>query len=62
MISHADPRGAQLGILVMYGTSDSGKERLTDEIDSVNMKVNINMSALKRGRKQVEEIESLMAQ
>lgn len=30
---------------------DSGKEILTDEIGSVNVSININMNALKRGRK-----------
>lgn len=51
MISRADPRAAKLGSLVMYGTSDPGKERLTEEIDNVNMNLNISMSALKKGRK-----------
>lgn len=48
---HADRRATKLGSIVMYGTSDSGKKRLTGEIDSINVSLHINMNALKSGRK-----------
>ena len=50
MTSRAYPRATKLESLVMHGTSDSGKERQTEDIESINVNININMRALKRDR------------